>query len=336
MTTTTVKIIGTGGDYTTLQAWEDACPANLVTNDEIWNGKLKNQTFTSANTVLSVAGVTTDATRFLRLQCDTGASFSDHADRQTNALRYNTSNGAAIECTGTYKAGGCINATSVAIDVIGIQLKTTQSNSYPLSLESSYCNVTGCIVEGDAAICPFNLYGSNTTIRNSLIVNLRSGSPNALYQLRSGARAYGCTSVALGGAAAYLNTGVYGAGTLQNCAAFGVSGAYTGTTPSVTTCYTELASPPTGFTQAAFSTSSGAQFESITSGSHDLRIKTGSSLKDAGTTDTSYGTPDIVGTARPSGSAYDVGAWEYVSAGVTFIARAGLHMRQSVRRASVW
>ena len=38
MPTTTTKTIGSTGDYSTLQAWEDACPANLVTADEIWRG----------------------------------------------------------------------------------------------------------------------------------------------------------------------------------------------------------------------------------------------------------------------------------------------------------
>jgi len=42
MPTTTVKVIGTSGDYTTIQGWEDACPANIVTTDEIWEGQLKN------------------------------------------------------------------------------------------------------------------------------------------------------------------------------------------------------------------------------------------------------------------------------------------------------
>lgn len=36
---------------------------------------------------------------------------------------------------------------------------------------------------------------------------------------------------------------------------------------------------------------------------------------DVGTTDATNAANDIAGTARPSGSSYDVGAWEYVSAG---------------------
>ena len=59
MATTVVKTIGTGGDYSTLQSWEDACPADLVSADQIWQGRVKNQEFSSASSLLNVKNPTT-------------------------------------------------------------------------------------------------------------------------------------------------------------------------------------------------------------------------------------------------------------------------------------
>lgn len=64
MATDVVSSIGTAGTYTTLQAWEDACPADLVASDQRWIGELKNQEFTSGSTVLTIAGQTTDSTLY--------------------------------------------------------------------------------------------------------------------------------------------------------------------------------------------------------------------------------------------------------------------------------
>jgi hypothetical protein len=102
MPTTVTKIIGTGGDYTTIAAWLAACPANLVTADQIWQGKLKNQTF---NEAVVFSGITTDATRYIELTTDTGASFRDNASVRSNALRYNASNGAAITSSDASNTG---------------------------------------------------------------------------------------------------------------------------------------------------------------------------------------------------------------------------------------
>jgi hypothetical protein len=91
-----------GGDYSTLQAWEDACPANLVTADQIWQGQCKNQEFALNATVLNIAGTTTDATRYIELTTEAGASFRDHASKATNALRYDATKGAGIRATNAY------------------------------------------------------------------------------------------------------------------------------------------------------------------------------------------------------------------------------------------
>jgi hypothetical protein len=100
---------------------------------------------------------------------------------------------------------------------------------------------------------------------------------------------------------------------MENCAIFGATDAYhnAGTT-TITTCRTNQASPETGFTGGV--SYSGTTFVATTDAARDFRLPSGSSLINAGTTDSTNAANDIAGTARPSGASYDVGCWEYVAA----------------------
>ena len=317
MPTTTVKTIGTGGDYSTIQAWEDACTANLVSADEIWQGQLKNQAFTAG---VTIAGITTDATRYIELRCEAGASFSDNASVQTNALRWNSSNGASISVNNNYNPAVNIS-TNVATRISGIQIRNQGlAEAIRASLNGSTypARVDQCILEtaGGTAGAVWAV-GNGFVVSNSLEIT-RAATPTRITKLNQGATAVGNTYIALSGAASYLTNNWYAAGVFINCAAMNVSDISPGSV-TATTCYTSMSSPPSGWTNTAYSISSGAMFQNITSGTEDFRIKSGSSLIDVGTTSATYGTPDIAGTARPSGSAYDVGCWEYLASIVASI-----------------
>lgn len=319
MPTTVVKTIGTGGDYTTLQSWEDACPANLVTVDQVWEGRCKNQEFTSSGSLLSISGTTTDSTRFVRLTTDTGASFRDHANKATNALRYNASNGAAIRKTSNYS--GAVDCSVAYTQIIGLQIRADGGSSRVLDLQGTGGLVEFCILEGQSVNNGiFNQYGggSDGICRNTVVIGLSTGSINCLVNFRGGTSAYNCTFVhAAGTISSTLIQPQYGGSTIYNCLLFANAGIVNSTSHTYTTCLTNQSSPPTGCTNTAFATGSGVQFENITSGTHDFRIKTGSSAKDAGTTNSTHAANDIIGTSRPQGSAYDVGCWEFASSGTT-------------------
>jgi hypothetical protein len=320
MATTVTKTIGTGGDYTTLQSWEDACPANLVSSDQIWQGKVKNQEFSSASSLLVISGTTTDETRYVELTTDTGASFVDNANIQTNALRYNASNGAAVNLTGQY-AQAILNNTAYfrmsKLQVTG----TGANNSRALSNNgagATNIDVNQCILEskttGTGTGAGVYLYSSGGKIRNSVVI-ARRASTGDIIGLYNGMSAYNCTFVSVASTATTGIRGQYSTSTLQNVYLGNATTVTTGsTTFNKTTCYTSVSGPPSGWSAAAFSTSSGAYFQSVTDGTHDFRITTSSTLKDAGTTDSTNAANDIAGTARPSGSAYDVGCWEFVQA----------------------
>ena len=149
--------------------------------------------------------------------------------------------------------------------------------------------------------------------RNCLVI--RQGAyPNSGLSVQGNANCYGVTVINFGSSTTGIGLNYSGGSTLKNCAAFGFATAVAYANSSgatFTTCATDQASPPTGWTgSVAFST---ATFLNVTSGSEDLRLASGSALIDAGTTDATNMPLDIFGTSRPTGSAYDIGPHEYVS-----------------------
>ncbi len=314
MATTVTKTIGSGGDYSTIQAWEDACPANLTTVDQIWRGEVKNQSFTnSGNNVLTVDGITSDATRYVELTTEAGASFVDNANLATNALRYNTSNGAAISSSNGYAVNTPIIVNShIHCRISKLQVKATGNGGWAINATANTI-IDRCILEGTRRGL---IITNSSRASNSVIALTDSSSLVDIVEIVTGASLYNCTLVSLGATIANALSGNYGTPTVRNCIIMNCTAVKTGgASPTYTTCLTSASSPPSGCTNTAYATGSGIQFESTTNGSHDFRIKSGSSAVDAGTTDSTYGATSINGVSRPSGSAYDVGAWEYVSGG---------------------
>ena len=311
MTTTVVKTIGTGGDYTTLQAWEDAAPANLVTSDQIWQGQCFNQEFFSSSAaLLNVSGSTTDATRYKELTTYAGASFVDNASVQTNALRYNSSNGAAIR--GTYAWAGPVFIAENYFHISKLQILS--GDTVTLNSGNTGLIVDKCIVENSGTTNEALKTFGACIVKNSLLVGRSTG---VIALLSNGTAAYNCTFVRTGTSTTNLVNGNYSTLTFKNCALFGGATTIAGgsSTKTYTTCYTDTSSPPSGCTTVAYATSTGSGFENKTDSTHDFRIKSTSAMVNAGTVESTHAATDIAGTSRPSGAAYDVGAWEYVSAG---------------------
>lgn len=312
MPTTVVKTIGSGGDYTSLQAWEDACPSNLVSSDQIWQGQIKASTdaFSSASTLLTVAGTTVDSTHYVELTTAAGASFRDNASVQTNALRWNTANGCTISLTGDYTTAIVCNQGYTRFSKL--QVQSTQAHSATISCQPDTAGVNdwnGCILESNIQVG--TVYG-NVNIRNSLLVSRSASLARIVICGGSNAAFYNCTLAVPSNfaKASACFTGSYVASQLfQNCAFFGVTDVGTTTNRTFTTCGTDDATPPTGCTTYTYNTS---LFQNITDSTRDYRIPSGSSLIGAGTTDTTNAAVDIAGTTRTG--AWDIGCWQYVSA----------------------
>lgn len=318
MPTTVVKTIiaAGGGDFTTLQAWEDAAPANLVTADQIWEGQVSGTITITSGVALTVSGSTSDSTRFKRLKAVAGGSFRDHASVQSNALRVNSANGATITSNASYAL--LMNIGEEFFRIEGLQLESTGAVTGGFDATSIAGTFTldmdGCIVEVIRLAAPcVAVAGSGCRVRNSLLVHRGSGA-TVIAEFHSGASGYNNTYAVPSDKTAAANAivGTYGSPVQSNCAFYGCTAVKTGgNTPTYTTCYSSVGSPPSGVTTAAYNTT---QFVNITDATRDYRIPTGSALKDTGTTDSTNAANDIARTARPSGPAYDVGCWEFVTA----------------------
>lgn len=315
------KTIGTLGseDYSTPQAWEDALAATL-TEAEI--GQVSNQEFDGGSSpVLTIAGHTTSATNYIHITTASGASFVENANIETNALRYNASNGAAFTSSGAYDSASTvwfddnnckISKLQVRNSATGIARAFTTGNTFP-----DGCDIDQCVFEGKWTEAVASILGQIPQgfgkIRNSVIIT-RQSAATRIVSVNGGVAFYNTTIVVPDDLTPATNglTSSYGTLVLHNCAVFGATTLKNGSsTESFTTSYTDAASPPTGFTQVTYSD----QFENVNDATRDFRLKSGADCIDNGTTDPTNAATSINNVSRPSGSAYDVGAWEFVAAG---------------------
>jgi hypothetical protein len=324
----TVKKIGTAGggtrDYSTIALWLASVPSTPTGGyiGECYNDGSTD--FTPASTI-AFSGHTTSSADFITLRCASGQSFRDNASVQTNALRYNVSNGVGIK--GSF--GGNAALISIGEDYITVDgLQVWQSRAYaggPV-VEVTTTSATHSVISGN------NLQGDggDTTImksgvwRNNLVLANPSGGGKRFI-----AGSYPGTIVlanntfaSFSDAANPIGTvfGFFGTPTLSftNNAIFG-AGAM-GTTTGITgnnTC-SDLAISFGSNNQASKTYAS--QFTNTTIASGDFKVKNNSAdLYDHGITDTTDipAANDIALTSRPQGSTWDIGCWELVVGGGT-------------------
>jgi hypothetical protein len=322
MTTTVTKTVnpaGAGGgfDFSTLQAWHDAAPASLTVADEVWQGLASGNFSGSSGTLLLLAANSTDATRYMELTTAASASFRDNANVQTNALRWNSSNGCSATNSGSY--GVTINASAQAnFRMSKLQVQATTSKTLCATF-GTVALIDGCIFEGAKNGNVVSLPGGSATIKNSLVVQ-RIASASSVASLQYGSTALNCTFVTpsdLTKPSAVIN-GVGGAANIKNCGMFwGTVTQSGGSTPTYTTSGTDDVT--TGVTQFTYNTS---LFQNISDATRDFRLPSGSGLIGAGTVDNTNAPTDIAGTTR--GASNDIGCWQFVAAGTNLWAQSCL------------
>lgn len=334
---TVIKTIGTSSrDYSTLQAWEDALPVDLVGDGNAQVGECyADSEFTSTSNLLTIAGHTVDSTNFITLRCAAGQSFRDHASVLTSALRYDASKGVALRTTGSgYLNHSIIDSNTPYTVIDGLQYNEATNNGFGavrLIEDNTIKNCLGVV----------SVFGRNTTGVLSLgrfTSNPRIKAINMVTMCHNGAGISldnsglhviaGCTVVKFsdapdygtqsglytGGAGHYagsnivINTAVFGFGNFSDDNSSGQWGA-----PSGNNC-TDAASAAGSSNQTSKTYSS--QFENIVQSTADMRAKAGGSLLDNGQTDSTYNvaSDDIARTSRPQGAAWDIGAWELIAA----------------------
>jgi hypothetical protein len=311
-----------GRNYSTITSWIAALPMNLVTDGNSYVGQCYNDSVFNnpADNGMTFSGFTTDATHTITLTAAAGQSFIDNPNRLTNALRFNSANGVSIVQPGDHVF--VIQAGSPYITISRIQAKGT-GGGIPrfFFFLTSNCTVDNCIVESttknnNTGILYFDSAG---TIRNTLIVS--TGTNQIGLEVYNGTKVINCTLVRPpeygAGLYGYLLSG--SGNTVRNSCSFGFADnpAGSGTTADGHNCVDTTACPGTvgNITNAVFAN----QFLNTVYATLDCRLKIGSNAINAGVTDTTNipSAADIVGTARPQGASWDIGAWEYTSPGPT-------------------
>ena len=306
----TDSTVGAGQTYTTLQAWEDAAPATLTS---IWRGIIQANSDDfdgSTSVLLTMAGSTSTASLYKELTVLAGESFVDHASASTNALDWNTANGASLTTSKSY--GGTVAITEPYARIKRIMVRNTSTGGRAFETGSGTgIEVDQCIFDGNRGAAMVNVAAPGIKVSSSLFIQ-RASAATSIIRIGSGSsNFYNCTFVVPSGASAATNCidESYASGTLKSCAMFGVTGVSDDSGMSYTTCHTDSADVETGVTS---SLTYANQFENTT---NDWRVKSGADLIDGGTYDATNAPVDIIDTAFGSGTT-DSGCWEFVSGAI--------------------
>ena len=322
MATITSSIGTTGRTYSTIAAWVASLPANLVTAGNSYVGECYNDSqFTETGVTFS--GHTTDSTHTITLTAAAGQSFADNAGKLTNALKYDQTKGVGWTCSNSY--GQLLAIADNFVTVSRLQMKETSNNTqFTIFDTGSSFTISQCIVQS----VPRNNYNllyleSGSKAVNCLIIFVGTGSYGAAcVRGNNGAFLAECTLVlptGLGGTIIPINSS-YGNNLLvKNTAFFGFGADCLGTySASSSNNCTDRATAPGSSNQVSKTYAN--QFQDASNASQDFRLKTGADCINNGVTDTTYNPAavDIVGTSRPQGAAWDIGAWELVAAAATY------------------
>ncbi len=315
MPTTVTTTLGSSHTDPLIQTWVTTLTsANLVVADQIQEGSCYNDSefAVAGNVALFGGGTVIDATRYILLDCGAGQSFRDNANVRTNALYYNATNGVGLRNTGS--AGRTIDSHSQGgITFNGLQIQGDSGSNGALYTGQSGDTVgttyNNCIIVGTEMVLNGPL-----TFNNCLIVNTQ-GPFTRVFSIET-ADTYTfkcCTFIAAPSLAFYCNFDAAATVNYTNCAFFGggTSSFSSGSgTSNFTNCMTDITGT-TGLTGSiAFSTSTGANFQSLT---NDFRVKTGSTLDNGSASPVGGITTDISGFTRKANPT--IGAWEVAGGG---------------------
>ncbi len=272
--------------------------------------------FSSATTIVALSGITTSASCTINISCASGQSFRDNANKLTNRLAYVVANGVGLKVTGNYTTSITCSTLNTTFDGLQIRGTGTPCNGFTVSGSSDAILQNSIVyskpaVSATAYVVKLNA-AAGAKIRNSLVVIDTSNACSGI-NVANGASAYSVTVVRpsnyTAGGAGFVSQ--YATATVKNTAIFGMTGAPTGSYAADGHNVTDGTTAP-GSTGNLTSKTYANQFVTTSAASNleDFRTKTGADLIDAGVTDTTNSAIDILGTARPQGTSYDVGAQE--------------------------
>jgi hypothetical protein len=281
----------------------------LTAKTWIWKGELYKEGAGTNNEWTNAAqatfSATSNSTYYFLLTAAPTQSFRDNANKLTNALRYNNTNGVSVTvASSTFLV---VSSTSTYIQIDGLQLQGGTYASRIVSASAGQVIVTNCILYNGAVRGFVSCVNVNVLQDYTNSFWLSPGYTSNQY-FRN------CTIYGNGTSSAFATASSDTGFILKNCDIFGYT-AVAATTSSFTggSCNnnaTNLSSVGFGSSNLV-SLSATNQFQNIGSGTEDFRVKAGADLINAGVRDQTYTNDlDIVGQAR-STTTPTIGAWEF-------------------------
>jgi hypothetical protein len=272
-----------GGDFTTLDAALDhlvASHANLVTADVYAEIKIDGTWSTADTAPVTIAGLTTDATRYLKIY--TTAAARHKGVWSTGYYMLNVANATAITWT---------SVSNVWID--GLQIgKSSESAHYQDCIQGSgsvtettneflVSNCIGRHAKNNSYRCMFldaEVVASRIFLYNIIDYNHGTAANQYNCSVYVGNGEFTCYNCTFIGGYRGIRAGV--TGVAKNCYAYGSNAAYSGTITK-TTCASSDTTGTAGLQSIAVNASN---FLNVTAGTEDFHLAgTGSALFEAGT-----------------------------------------------------
>jgi hypothetical protein len=330
MTTTVVKAImpAGGGDYTSLNAWDAARRADIVAGDrieiaEVYSG---GNAVTGYVDINGFFGWNCDSTHYIEIRAATG---HEHTGVWSTSKAYMQVAGYTVIHFGRSIYSYLKKMQVRSTDTPGVPVIAFGDNYFPVNTYIvDRCLVVRTNNAGSAGTgvinvsSGYNVYPNDCRVYNSIIIDNGTIDYHFGFSLSGGPvntnlTVYNCTIFLVPGAG--WNQGFYASGgtiTTQNCY-IGGNGAYYND-GGANVVYNKGANDATKSTDAVTPAlrsipSTTATFLNVSVGSENLRpvVSQANKLLDNGANLTGQGiTYDIIGTARPQFSAFDIGAFE--------------------------
>lgn len=291
-TTITKTIRASGGDYTSITAWEAAEQGDLVTLDQIKVGECYNDWPTGKVETVTIDGSTTDSTRYMILTVASG-----HGHNGIPKSGFYLTNSVAF--------GATLTTNDNYIKIIGLDVENTSVNGDAIRQGGSESSVSiiNTIVKGGRA--GVNNLRVSVTLANCLAYSSGTGFYCGTFQTP---KIYNCV-------AANNTTGFNladGSGDdIRNCVAYNNTTNYTGSFAAAST--NNASSSATDDAPGANSVWNITSADFVDATNLNFHLSSGSALRGAGTNLYSVFTTDIDGDALPSSGAWDIGFDYYVA-----------------------
>lgn len=300
------KTLGlTGRDYSTLAAWATYVNALSLSANEIL--EVYNDGGAVSDTAsVTVAGWTANGFS-VTMRPASGQGIKDNANKLTNALRWNASNGAALTNSVGYDHAYVLNGTNLVVQ--DLQFRATASSASSVAQVGGGAVVSRSIFYRSAGTAGHVLVQavSAATVNDSLIIH-NNGS--CVQAINTDLVLGNCTLASIGGGGHGIRQPYAVAPVVKNCVLYNFTTDVEGTAGGGTTnnATSKATFGGTGWSTNGQTSVTSADFENVSAGTEDFRIATGSTkLINTGASGVGSGS-DIVATGR--GGTYDIGAWE--------------------------